>query len=134
MLNKATVEVIAALYPGGKQGDRESQLFSPSFRHKITARGYLELEELIGIVIWKSKRLKTTAAKNTPRLVEQVTSLAFSVDDPGLSNWILCYLRGVQSRMASAILTVFNPDRYTMMDDRAWNALDRLGLLSTLGL
>ena len=52
------------------------------------------------------------------------------VDDPRLAAQILCSLHGVQVRMASAILTVYNPDIYTVMDVRAWATLKRIGLES----
>jgi hypothetical protein len=134
MLTKKTVEEIARFYPGGKQGDRESKLFSTSFRQKIRVRGHLEVDELVDMVAWKSERQKSNAAKNSRELVQKITGLSFSVDNPGVSNWILCYLKGVQARVASGILTVFDPDRYTVMDYRAWDALNRLNLLSALGL
>jgi hypothetical protein len=36
----------------------------------------------------------------------------------------------VKERMASAILAAFRPDRYTVMDWRAWETLRSLGHLS----
>jgi hypothetical protein len=130
-LDKATVESIAALYPMTAD---EAQLFSNDFRRPFLARGYLTREELAAIVTWKSGRHKTNILKNSADTVAVVTRQAFACPEPWLAAWILQYLYAVRARVASAILTVFDPNRYTVMDVRAWSALERLGLLETLGL
>ncbi len=48
--------------------------------------------------------------------------------------WVLDYLDGVRPRTASVILTFYDPEQYTVIDVRAWDALERLGLLGHIGL
>lgn len=48
-------------------------------------------------------------------------------DDSRLAVWILTYLYGVHVRMASAFLAVLFSDDYTVMDARAFAALESLG-------
>ena len=132
MLDKDTVERIARERYDVKYD--MTSIFSDEFRCPILQRGYLLKDELIEIVGWKAARQKPNAERNEPRLVEDVTRQAFAADDPGFAAWTLRYLAGVATRMASAILTVYNPCRYTVMDVRAWATLESEGLLPELGL
>ena len=126
MLDKDTVERIARDRYDVKYDT--TSIFSDEFRCPILQRGYLLKDELIEIVGWKAPRRKTNAPRNDPLLVEDVTRLAFAADDPRFAAWMLCYLEGVWVRMASAILTVYDPRKYTVMDVRAWATLERMGL------
>lgn len=130
LLSKLFVERGAALYNIAN----DLELFSDEFRQPIISRGYLTCDELTRIVAWKSSRQKTTVLKNVPETAEAVTREAFRCPEPWLAIWILCYLSAVQARVASAILTVYDPTRFTVMDARAWTALTWLGLLEPLRL
>jgi len=120
MLNRDIIESIAALYP--------DRVLADAFRHPIVNRGYLNKTELIEIVRWKSPRSETYAQRNSCEEVEEITLEAFADQDPCSAVRKLDCLRGVGVRMASAILTVFDPCRYTVLDVRAWASLERLGL------
>lgn len=130
MLDRATVERIAQEYYGIEY---DEPLFSDKFREPILARGYLKKDELVEIARWKAPRAAGYAERNDDKTVRLVTRCAFACPEPCLANYVLQYLHGVATRMASAILTVYKPDEYTVMDVRAWASLTRLGL-EKLGL
>jgi hypothetical protein len=113
-------------------GQVDAEVFGKEFSGPIRARGYLEKCELIKIVKWKAARQQPNACRNDAALVRLVTQRAFAEDDERLAVWLLCYLDGVNVRMASAILTVFSPCRYTVMDYRASRSLAKV--LKRLGL
>ena len=129
-LNRDVVERVARLYDLGY----DAEVFCDEFRQPFLSRGYLTLDELATIVAWKSRRQKTNVLKNAAEVVAAVTRQAFAIGEPRLAAWMLRYLEAVSTRMASAILTVYDPDRYTVLDVRAWAALEQLGLLEPLGL
>jgi len=120
MLNRDIIESIAALYPDWVLAD--------VFRHPIVNRGYLNMAELIEIVRWKSPRSITYVQRNNAKQVKNVTLEAFADQDPCSAVRKLDRLHGVGVRIASAILTVFDPCRYTVLDVRAWASLEMLGL------
>ena len=121
MLNKDIIKSIAALYP--------DRVFADAFRCPIVKRGYLNMTELIEIVRWKSARSTTYVKRNTDeKQVKHLTREAFDAQDPCIAVRKLDRLHGVGVRIASAILTVFDPCRYTVLDVRAWASLKRLGL------
>ena len=130
LLPGSFVERVAALYDDGY----DKTVLVDSFRGPIVERGYLTLDELARIVEWKSRRMKSVVLWNVPETVEAVTRQAFACAEPWLAVWILSYLSAVNTRMASAILSVYDPGRYTVIDVRAWRALDQLGVLGRLGL
>lgn len=92
--------------------------------------GYLTKDEFLAIVEWKSPRSKRLAwdPRNTPRFIRAKTREAFAAADPCSAVRALCLLHGVDVRMASAILAVWNPERYTVMDEYACQALRDLGV------
>ena len=100
-------------------------------------RGYLTEDEFIKIVKWKAPRVAGRATINSEADVESATQDAFAsalAEDTCTAAWRLCSLRWVGVRMASAILAVFSPCQYTVMDRRAWASLKTLGLLEEHGL
>lgn len=81
---------------------------------------------------WKSARAIGHFQKNPKPLVTKRVRSALEEPDEAVALATLVELRGVKARMASAILVVFRPERYTVMDWRAWESLTRHGLLSDL--
>ncbi len=126
MLDKATVDGIAQKYYDAKYEDTD--IFCDDFHGRIHACGYLEKEQLLRIVKWKAARASGWAKRNDPETVKLVTTWAFAALDPRLAIHALTYLIGVRVRMASAILTVYAPEEYTVMDVRAWATLQTVGL------
>ncbi len=127
MLNRDIIESIAAEYVV-EHGENDFRVFADAFRCPIVNRGYLSMTELIEIVRWKSVRSTTYAQRNTAKQVADVTLEAFAAQDPCTAARKLDGLHGVGVRIASAILTVFDPCRYTVLDVRAWASLEMLGL------
>ncbi|MHB9134609.1 MAG: hypothetical protein ACYDBB_26345 [Armatimonadota bacterium] len=109
----------------------ESVVFAEEFRRQIVQRGYLEPHELETIVRWKSPRTVPRAAENRAGLIQHATRCAFACDEPAIAAHVLTILKGVRARMASAILTVFDPLQHTVMDYRACKTLCNLGLSFT---
>jgi len=107
----------------------EQQLFESDFASAILERGHLQPHELASIARWKWSGAATRVQSgNSPEITERFTRAAIAHrDDPRLAIWILTYLYGVHVRMASAILTVLFPNEYTVMDARAFTALETLG-------
>ncbi len=130
MLNRDIIKSIAAKY----DAKHDLSVFADAFRCPIVNRGYLNMAELVEIVRWKSPRSETYAQRNSCEEVKEITLEAFADQDPCSAVRKLDCLHGVGVRMASAILTVFDPCRYTVLDVRAWASLERLGLLRELGL
>jgi len=88
-------------------------------------------KELLDIVRWKTNRRIDLAEENSGTKIKRITRQAFCAAKQGHVNEavrLLCGLRGVQVRMASAILMVWDPERYTVMDDYACQALRDLGV------
>lgn len=107
----------------------EERLFGGDFASAILERGYVQPHELASIARWKWYRAATRVQSgNSPEVTERFTRAAIAHhDDPRLAVWILTYLYGVHVRMASAILAVLFPDEHTVMDARAFAALEALG-------
>ena len=104
----------------------DAGVLSPAFREPILERKYLAKWELLDIVRWKTDRRIDLAEENSAIEVKRITRQAFGAARRGRINEavkVLCGLRGVQVRMASAILMVWNPERYTVMDEYACKAL-----------
>jgi hypothetical protein len=130
LLDRAFVDRVARLY----DESQDAYVLSDDFRRPFLDRGYLTLDELGRIVAWKTLRQKAQVVRNAPETVEAVTRQAFRCDEPWHAAWTLSYLHAVNTRVASAVLTVFDPTRYAVFDIRAWSALKRLDLLEPLGL
>lgn len=76
------------------------------------------------IIKWKSPRpLSRIMTGNTPHEISEALRVADSAKHVRTTAGVLCGLNGVDVAMASAILTTIHPDRYTVIDWRALNAL-----------
>jgi len=115
---------LAALY------DLERYLFevvSPRFQRDRT----LSARDFFAIIIWKSNRTKTRIAQGlraagaTPEeLLRQV-----GLEEEGLRQVrILKRIKGIGLSIASAILTVCYPDKFTVLDYRAWETLQAISV------
>ncbi|MBK6315841.1 MAG: hypothetical protein IPF53_16500 [Blastocatellia bacterium] len=96
-------------------------------------RFHLTLPELLEVAKWKLEGQYGRAARHlerlTPPIVRTVTAAAFAIDGPDddfeteLRAGLLTTLPGVGLPIASAVLTLVEPDRYAVIDFRAWRAL-----------
>lgn len=103
----------------------DAELFDPAFREPIRHRGWMTRDELLAVGRWKAVR--ATGHMNTEDAdVRTVTAAAFAQFDPWVANWTLRSMSGVGTPMASAILTVFDPSTFTVIDRRAVATLAQL--------
>jgi hypothetical protein len=91
---------------------------------KNICAGEYGLENLLVIVDWKSKRRAKLLADNSHSEREEALRIAVSAFEPRTAFGVLMGLAGIDTPMASAILTTIDPSRYTIID---WRALDALG-------
>jgi hypothetical protein len=110
-------------------GCLEDRLFT-SIGPAAKTRGYLTKNDLEQIGTWKSRgRNNHLLNSNTDADIETLTGMALGAPDH-LRHCVLSILDGVRTPMASAILTVVDPDRFTVIDVRAISPVSRvLGML-----
>jgi hypothetical protein len=110
---------------------QEEQLFR-KIGPVVRAQGYFTRKQFLHVGEWKSPRSKGLHARNTDATVREVTTLALgsSVEERLTT---LSALQGVQDAVASALLTVWNPDAYTVTDWRAIATLERAGKFRATG-
>ncbi|MHA2295473.1 MAG: hypothetical protein ACXAEU_11845 [Candidatus Hodarchaeales archaeon] len=91
-------------------------------------RGYLEKDEFLMIGRWKSPRPVNNYLTNSDEIVREITGIGLA---PSRSEevrvQVIRILDGVGLRVASAILTVVYPEKYGVLDVRAWRILHKWG-------
>lgn len=108
-----------------KLGEKYQQLERDAFEAGASIRnGDLSRANLEVIVRWKSERVVHYLADNSDEDIRKALSIAIS---PDISDFhavtALTKLRGIGVPVASAILTWIFPDRYTVLDFHALEAL-----------
>lgn len=98
---------------------------------KLPDRSKLALATLYLIAREKSRRKAALVRSNDPHLVEKVTELAFAVKDGQKAAQLLCVLDGVDLPTASAVLSWMFPDRWPVIDVRAWQTLYSFGVVTS---
>jgi hypothetical protein len=88
------------------------------------ATGDVSRPNLEAIYRWKSARRIGLLDNNTDAEIEQALKQAMAAADVKEAVEALITLAGVGVKMASAILTAINPERYTVLDFRALEALN----------
>jgi len=98
----------------------------------VRAQGSFTRKQFLEVGEWKSARSKGLHAHNTDAVVREITTMALG---PSMEERLttLTALRGVQDAVASALLTVWNPDTYTVTDRRALATLRRAGKFRATG-
>lgn len=94
---------------------------------KAKQRGFLNFSEFYKICMWKSARQKNNYLKNK-NIVEKTTKMVFKEKEEPKKVEILCKLKGVGIKTASAILTVVFPKEYGIIDERCLDILNRYGI------
>jgi hypothetical protein len=114
-------------YWGGRYevNERETHLFS-EVGPAVARRGWYEKAELAEVGEWKSPRARRRLAENSSEDVRDITRLSFAAPDR-LRHRVLGLLHGVGDPMASALLTVWDPTHYTVLDFRVVRSLRRVG-------
>ena len=110
---------------------REDRLFL-QVGSAVRAQGYFSRAQFLQVGEWKSPRSRSLYRRNTEAQVRTITALALgSLVEERLST--LTALLGVQDAVASALLTVWDPERFTVTDWRARETLTRAGKFRTSG-
>src|SRR5262245_21902525 len=86
-------------------------------------RGYLTKSEFLAICRWKSPRAIPLCEQNSHHRVRRLSAVAFTTRSEKLRLEALTSLHGVSVPMASAVLTLTNPQRYGVIDIRVWQLL-----------
>jgi hypothetical protein len=90
---------------------------------RIRVDGDFSRENLEVIYRWKSPRAIRRFRDNTDGEIRQALKKALGASDVEKATCALTSLKGVGVKMASAILTAIDPERYTVLDFRALEAL-----------
>jgi hypothetical protein len=117
-LTRKWVEVWAALYPSEHAAIRD-----------LANKEQPTVRDVEAVVRWKSSRSIGYFGRNDPTSIRVAVREALGEDDPDAALSALIPLTGVRERVASAILAAFRPDKFTVMDIRAWRSLRAQGLL-----
>ncbi|UCB56730.1 MAG: hypothetical protein JSV30_05920 [Candidatus Omnitrophota bacterium] len=86
---------------------------------------YILKDTLFDIVNWKAPRKKKLAKDNKKEYVFELTKANFKGHREQLKIEGLTLLKGVEYRVASAILHFCFPKKYTVMDYRTWECLQK---------
>jgi hypothetical protein len=108
-----------------KAGEKEHELETAAFEAGEAIRnGDYSLANLEAIVRWKSERLVHYLIGNSNEKIRRVLAVAASSESSTESAVkALLELHGVDITVASAILAAIYPERYTVLDFRALEAL-----------
>src|ERR1700683_466330 len=108
-----------------KAGEKEHELETAAFEAGEAIRnGDYSLANLAAIVRWKSERLVHYLIGNSNEKIRRVLAVAASPESTTESAVkALLELHGVDITVASAILAAIYPERYTVLDFRALEAL-----------
>lgn len=87
------------------------------------------------IIDWKARRVRGLIRRSQESRLRVVSERAFRLAEKGrplgaIREFVDAGIRGVKTRMASTILMLYAPRRYTVMDVNAWKALVHLKRLS----
>ena len=121
-VDKEYVELWSALYD--ETYDAVLTRVGPSVRE----RGYYDRNDFMAVGRWKAARTTPLLESNTEQMLKDVTSTAFGAPEP-IRHRVMTLLTGVQVPIASALLTAWRPDLYTVIDVRAVKSLVAEGAL-----
>lgn len=94
-------------------------------------RGYLLKSEFVAICKEKSSRRVASLEKNSEEAIEKISRLAYQMeDDPFIQISLLRSFKGVAVPRASCLLAWVFPEKYPVIDWRAWKVLHRYGLVN----
>lgn len=128
ILNKAWIEDWTGRYDESnkKENFLEKEIFE-SISKIGSPPTYITKDILMKIAEWKAARVKGHLNKNSEQFIRDITQVSLTTHNEKLKLEVLTLLSGVSTRMASTILFFCFPERYTVMDYRAWNTLKAFG-------
>ncbi|VEW13872.1 Uncharacterised protein [Brevibacterium casei] len=111
--------------------DLEAEIFDDIAPKVVRREGY-KRKNFLKVVEWKAVAVLPTAQELSGDDIDYVTGVALDEDTPNhLRLPFLKVLPGVGNPLASALLTVFDPKKYSILDSRAVGVLHDHGLLET---
>lgn len=110
------IDLWAAKYPD----EDDTEAFDAGAKIRRGDFGAANLERIIR---WKSHRRLDLIYKNSPEEIADALRLSIDARQPRSAFSVLMGLRGVETPMASAILTAIDQNKYTVIDIRALEAL-----------
>lgn len=124
LLDRDFVQEFSTSYDQTELSVTERSLLSETSR-KLQTRGEYDYEEFLAVCDWKSSRTRSLVQSNSRETVSEVTRIALSSSED-LRVPVLSLLRGVGTPTASALLTVWQPTIYTIIDVRVLDAMPHL--------
>lgn len=121
LLNMDFVKRYSYIYNQIELTSAEIELFE-AVSPRVRSQGFFEVSDFLAVCAWKSTRTKSLVRSNTPERVIEISRIALRCSED-LRIPILSLLRGVSTPTASALLTVWQPDSYTVIDFRVLNSL-----------
>lgn len=111
--------------------DLEAEIFD-SVAPKVVRREGYKRKNFLKVVEWKAVALLPRAERLAADDIDYITGVALDEDTPNhLRLPLLKVLPGVGNPLASALLTVFDPKKYAIIDARAVGVLHDHGLLES---
>ncbi len=86
-------------------------------------QGFLNKEQLLKILHWKSPRPLKHYSSNSEKDIIEITKLSLSTKNDTMKLHILTALKGVNYPSASAILMFYDPIKFPVLDIRVWQQL-----------
>jgi len=108
----------------------EDYLFN-EIHENFKNRGKLDPEEFFAIIIWKrnaSKSKIVQGIKESSETIESLTKKIYGLNNREDRLTLLKNIKNIGIAIASAILTVLDPDEFTIVDYRVKNSLEKLGI------
>ncbi|MBI4636592.1 MAG: hypothetical protein HY727_09625 [Candidatus Rokubacteria bacterium] len=102
--------------------DAETQQLIRRLRH-VRKRRWFSRAEFLEMCRWKSPRARRQYERNPAPTIRRVSRLVLTTRSERQRLALLTSLRGVGVPMASAILTLIDPERYGVLDIRVWRLL-----------
>jgi len=96
----------------------------------VRDRGWFNRDEFVAMGMWKSPRPKQHYLSNEPETVISVSGKALSAPTDREKLTKLIELSGVSLPVATAILTLIYPEKYGVIDIRAWQVFHLYGVLN----
>ena len=93
----------------------------------IKSRGYMNKSEFVEICLWKSPRPKKYYLDNSEESIINISKKALLTNSEETKISLLTSLNGVSIAVASSILTMIYPEKYGVIDIRAWQILHLYG-------
>lgn len=93
---------------------------------KVRTQRHYRDEDARAVIRWKSKRSTGYLKRNKPGDIKAVTEMALN-GPPHLAHRVLSALHGVGDPVASALLMVYEPEAFTVIDRYAIHALRTYG-------